>query len=170
MPIKNGSISFCRIPGKKAGNRSTLCTSECLCSRLSLFAVIFQDLHNCNCLHVLCLMPILHKSLWITDHTMTIIWIIKVIIFLIRSDQQHTMLIGNPRKGLPRLFQLPDWSGLRFTHIDTCPENDRHSFADISSFPIHQLHDNEYFSPFLSAAATFQPLLFLQKSDLKTPR
>lgn len=103
---------------------------------LSLFAVIFQDLHNCNCLHVLCLMPILHKSLWITDHTMTIIWIIKVIIFLIRSDQQHTMLIGNPRKGLPRLFQLPDWSGLRFTHIDTCPENDRHSFADISLYKL----------------------------------
>ena len=59
--------------------------------------------HDRNRLHMLRTVPFLYDFFGIADHTVPAIWIVKIIPFFIISDEEHTVLVGDPRKRLARI-------------------------------------------------------------------
>ena len=96
-------------------------------------------LPHSHSLHMLRPVPLLHRFLRVTDEPVIVIRVVKIIPFLIISDEEHAVLVGDPRKRLARIQEFPLRADDRLPHIDARPADDRH--------PPVQIAPGQFFQP-----------------------
>lgn len=102
--------------------------------RVNCYLYCFYNAHR---LHILRAVAFFCNFPRISGQPVPVMRVVEIIILFIISHQQHAVFIGYPGKDPVRspaccsLKKVPLRTGDRFTHINACPADHRHSVIDI---------------------------------------